>query len=312
MHLRHSEGYETMKKIFFIVLIIVAASVIGALYFSREAIVEKVSQPVVEEEKKVWQEKTQQLEKEITALKEEIQKTEPSVPQEKLSEAFGKLPQVAPQQKEDSCKELNARALKFFNYLDQKGYLKGLAITGSAHEHFIKVAGLLETSRPVISGETQDLYVLMRNIAHFYRVLGEKDIKLIIAIVSGEAEIMEPTLKLFFEWINPREQCTEKDTIRLSPEALYDYASFFINTIAGHSYLARRELRVRTLALYYGVLILDTANEQGLNKYGIDIRPHIASVMDDIEGQKGLLYRKDYINKLNDIKRKYERPGISG
>ena len=178
-------------------------------------------------------------------------------------------------------------------------------INGDAYEQYKKAIGLLEATRPLISGETQDLYTLMRNISFFYRVLGDKTIRVALAILSQESEIMEPTIQLFYDATNPWTGCGSVQPIGLSSEALYDYASFFINTIAGHAYLARRDLKVRTLGLYYSVLVIDKANENGLNKYGIDVRPAINSLLEDLESQRGLLYKKDYVSTLTELQKKY-------
>ena len=71
-------------------------------------------------------------------------------------------------------------------------------------------------------------------------MLGDKTIKVALTILSQESEIMEPTIRLFYDATNPWTGCSSEQTVGLSSEALYDYASFFINTIAGHAYLARR------------------------------------------------------------------------
>ena len=298
-----------MKKTVTVLIIIVLATA-GALYFSKRTIVETVSRPAVEEEKKEWQEKTRELEKKIAELQDEVKKNEALVPQEKLSEAFGDAAALPAQEKENRCQQLNQQTAKFFSYLNDKGYVKAQGINGDAYEQYKKAIGLLETTRPLISGETQDLYTLMRNISFFYRVLGDKTIRVALAILSQESEIMEPTIKLFYDATNPWTGCGSVQTIGLSSEALYDYAGFFVNTIAGHAYLARRDLKVRTLGLYYSVLIVDKANENGLNKYGIDIRPAITSLLEDIESQRGLLYKKDYVNTLTGLQKKYAGPQL--
>jgi len=285
-----------------IVIIIVLAAAAGAFYFSKKT--------TVEQEKKAWQEKTRKLEKKVTELQDEIKKTEPSVPQEKLSAALGETAALPAQEKEIRCQQLNQQTKKFFSYLNDKGYIKAQGLGGDASEQYKKAIGLLETTRPLISGETQDLYTLMRNISFFCRVLGDKTIRVALAVLSQEADIMEPTIKLFYDQTNPWTGCSGEETVGLSPEALYDYASFFINTIAGHAYLARRDLKVRTLGLYYSVVIIDKANENGLNKYGIDIRPAITSLLEDIESQRGLLYRKDYRNTLTELQKKYAGPQL--
>ena len=293
-----------MKKTVAVLIIIVLAAA-GAFYFTKRTIVETVSRPAVEEEKKVWQEKTRELEKKITELQDEVKKNEALVPQEKLSEAFGDAAALPAQEKENRCQQLNQQTAKFFSYLNDKGYVKAQGINGDAYEQYKKAIGLLETTRPLISGETQDLYTLMRNISFFYRVLGDKTIRVALAILSQESEIMEPTIQLFYDATNPWTGCGSVQTIGLSSEALYDYASFFINTIAGHAYLARRDLKVRTLGLYYSVLVIDKANENGLNKYGIDVRPVINSLLEDLESQRGLLYKKDYVSTLTELQKKY-------
>lgn len=298
-----------MKKTFTVVVIIVLAAA-GAYYFSKKTIVDTFSRPAIEDEKKAWQEKTKQLEDKLAALQEELKKTEPVVAPEKLSEAFGESDVLTAQGKEDRCLQLKQRVEQFFNYLDKKGYVKAQGMGGDAYGLYKKTIELLETTRPLVSGETQDLYTLMRNISFFYRVLGDKPIRVALAILSHESEIIEPTIKLFYEQTNPWTGCGNEEKMTLTPEALYDYASFFINTIAGHAYLARRDLKARTLGLYYSVLIVDKANDNGLNKYGIDIRPAVTSLLEDIESQRGLLYRKDYLNTLATLQKKYAGPQL--
>jgi hypothetical protein len=297
----------TKRTILFIAAILII-SLAAAVYLSKKTIVQKISEPAVEQEKKAWEQKKQTLEQEIATLKDEINKEQPALSPDKLREAFGETPQVPQLQKESPCADLKMQGLQFFSYLDQKGYFKAQGIEKSAYEQFTDITGKLESSRPLISGETQDTYMLMRNIAYFYRVLGDKNSKAIISILSKEQDIIEPTIKIFYAWINPWSNCSIRDGVHLSPEAFYDYASFFLNTVSGHSYLARRNLKMRTLVVYYCVLIVDKANEQHLNKYGIDIRPYIDASHNDIESQRGLAYKNDYLQTLDGLKKKYEQP----
>ena len=90
-----------------------------------------------------------------------------------------------------------------------------------------------------------------------------------------------------------------------SAEVMYEYASFFLNTLSGKSYLLRRDSKVRILTSYYCVLILDMANDETLNKYGIDIRPYIDSTIQDMNNQKRLVYRRPYLETLAGLKKKY-------
>ena len=63
---------------------------------------------------------------------------------------------------------------------------------------------------------------------------------------------------------------------------------------------------MRILTSYYCFLILDKANDETLNKYGIDIRPHIDFLSQDMGNQKGLAYKRQYLEKLTSLKKKYQ------
>jgi hypothetical protein len=110
----------------------------------------------------------------------------------------------------------------------------------------------------------------------------------------------------FFSFYTSDKCCKEELQGCPSMGLLYEYAGFFMNTMAGRSYLLRRDSRIRILTTYYCVLILDKANEQILNHNGIDIRPHIDFSINDISNQKNLIYRKQYLTKLQSLKEKYK------
>jgi len=145
----------------------------------------------------------------------------------------------------------------------------------------------------------------MKNTAHFYRELKGKRITLVKDILNEEKDAIEPLSELFYEWImaGVREGRPE---IQTSPKDLYIYASFFLETLGGKAYLARRDSRTRILIKYYSILILDEASRKGLNHYGIDILPRVTLLMDDISNQKGLEYRDRYLNALNRIEKEYK------
>jgi hypothetical protein len=86
---------------------------------------------------------------------------------------------------------------------------------------------------------------------------------------------------------------------------LYDYAGYFLNTLGGRSYLLRRESKVRMLVNYYAILIIDRANDEKFNQYGIDVRPYIDYLFYDISNQKGLTYRERYLTRLTILRDKY-------
>jgi hypothetical protein len=90
-----------------------------------------------------------------------------------------------------------------------------------------------------------------------------------------------------------------------SLETLYEYAGFFLNTLGGRNYLMRRNAQLRILASYYCLLILDKANDETLNRHGIDMRPHIKRLLSEINSTKSLIYKKRYVKRLNTLEAKY-------
>ena len=72
--------------------------------------------------------------------------------------------------------------------------------------------------------------------------------------------------------------------------------------------MLRRDSKVRILILYYCVLIIDEVNINGVNSYGIDIRPHLKFISEDMIHQKGLNYENLYIMKLETLRKKYRLP----
>ncbi len=294
------------KKIFIPVVIILFIAIAG-YFFLKDRIAEKIeetTQQAVSQERSQWQQKTEELEGKVALLEKEVRETVPAVDEEKLIEAFGKEPVETIEEKVEA-ERTGAKIINFFSYLDKKGYLKARGIDEDSSEYFRKLVDKLTKSRPVVSGETEDLYTLLKNITYFFRVLGRTDVQVIKDILKGEAELIEPTMKLFFEWIDLWNRVEEPEKITVQPEILYEYTCFFLHTIAGQSYLFRRDSKTRCLAAYYCVLILDKSNEDGLNKYGIDIRPHIDALMNDIQSHKHLADRIDYLSKLNNIRKKY-------
>jgi hypothetical protein len=165
----------------------------------------------------------------------------------------------------------------------------------------------LSKKPPIVTGEMKDLANLIRNMAHFYRVVGKKGIELSKMIIRNEPEVIEPVMAALFGWFTAGNCCNEKTKGCPSFEILYEYAGFFLNTLAGKSYLLRRDSKVRILTSYYCVLIVDRANDETLNRHGIDVRPHIDFLFYDIINQRVLVNKKQYLGKLVSLKEKYKR-----
>jgi len=297
-----------MKKWARIVGILVVLGVLGYLLYGQ---VVKWHEQAIEEsqeqKKEAWQRESERLEREINQLKEElVLKQEAKLPEEKLQEIFGEdgAGPVGVQGGSER-EEVDRKVKDFFAYLDDKDYIKAYGLEKGTFESFLGMADRLSKNPPVVSAELKDPFLLVRNVAHFYRVLGKRDLTLARDVLVNESEIAEPVGAILFEWALPEGPSEVGVDGRPSFSTLYEYAGFFLNSVAGGSYLLRRDSRVRILTTYYCVLIVDRANQEEANRHGIDIRPHIDSVAEEIGNQRGLVFQKDYLDTLADLQEKY-------
>ena len=260
------------------------------------------------QEKKVWQDKTESLVTKISDLEDQItQLKAQSIPKEKLAEVFGEEPlEVPAETQEDSLEELERQIAAFFAYLDSKDYVQSYKFNGGTYHQYELAVQKLSANFPVITGETDSLYHLFLNIAHFYRVLGKKRVYLIRDILQNESEITESLMKTFYRWYTFDRQTPGNLKGRPELRVLYQYAGYLLKTLGGRSYLLRRDSKTRVLTTFYCVRILDLANDKGLNSDGIDIRPHIEMTFNDISSHLGLIHQKEYLSQLEDLKRKYK------
>lgn len=242
-------------------------------------------------------------------LREELKLREGVVvSKEKLLEVFGEaLEGNTDKDKEIGFNDINRQITAFFSYLDGKDYIAAYGLENGTYSEFRRVLKDLSSNRPVISGETDSLHVLYKNMSYFFRVLGLKRINLIKDILNNESEIIESVAGTFYLWFTIDYGMDEINKNRPSLQFLYTYSGYFLNTLAGKSYLLRRQPMVRLLTTYYCVLILDRANDLYLNTNGIDIRPHITLLLTDIKNQMGLMNKVQYTAELERLSEKYER-----
>jgi hypothetical protein len=203
------------------------------------------------------------------------------------------------------CEKVDAQMVSFFNYLDSRSYLSARQIEGSSADFFRECAAMLMNNPPVNIGEMQELFRLVKNVTHFYRVLGKKRLMVVKDIMASEDRVLEPAMAVLYANIAKCGKPLAGDEQPLSMERLYDYASYFLNTLGGRSYLLRRESKMRMLVNYYAILIVDRANDEKFNRYGIDVRPYIDFLFYDISNQKGLTYRERYLTQLTALSNKY-------
>jgi hypothetical protein len=273
----------------------------------------------VKKEQALWQEKTNKMEEEINTLKDELASTKgQQVPEEKLAVIFGEGDQknsqnrvkdtIESEKKQPGFPDIERRIKAFFLYLDDQPYVQSYNFPKGTFDQYQIACEKLSSKLPIVTGEMQSLYNMVRNVAHFYRVIGKKRVFLTKQILENESEVIESVMKTFYHWFTMDDGGAATLDGRPSMTTLYEYSGFILNTLGGRSYLLRRGPKVRSLTTYYCVLILDKANEEELNSKGIDIRPYIKSSLLEIKNQIGLIYQEEYITKLSELSMKYH-PG---
>lgn len=194
----------------------------------------------------------------------------------------------------------------FFQQLDQRAYLKAYKITLSSRKHFAQVAQRILDRPPVVSGETRDLFTILQNTAHFFRIIGRENTLAIKAILDHEGDNIEDMLVHLSTLSDSPHLLNEYFGIRLNRDSLYDYAGFFLSTIGGRLYVFRRDVSTRLLVSYYSVLLVYEADRQGLNRHGIDLRQHVDAVITEMENTGAVLHHRErYLDKLYDIREQY-------
>ena len=295
---------ERVIKVGIVVVILGIAAYFGYNLFSswhKESLETAKRQERVE-----WEKRTKGLMEKVTGLEEELTSIKgESIPEQKLKEVFGPESPVIIEEKALSFEEIEQQIKAFFTYLDEQDYVQAYELKGGTYQQFQLVLKKMAANLPNVTEETASLYNLYRNMAHFFRILGKKRVNLIRDILQNEGEILESALQTFYQWATyePGEPAmTGQPTLK----SMYAYSGFFLNTLAGRSYLLRRDSKIRILTTYYSVLILDKANDEQLNPAGIDIRPHIELLRNDLQAQIGMIQQKQYLSQLEQLADKYK------
>jgi IS1 family transposase len=252
-----------------------------------------------------WEKRTKELMEKVTGLEEELTSMKgESIPERKLKEVFGSDSAVVKEEEPLGFEEIEQQVRAFFTYLDEQDYVQAYQFKGGTYQQFQLVLQKLSEKPPSITEETASLYNLYRNMAHFFRVMGKKRVNLTRDVLQNEDEILESAMQTFYRWATD-ETADKQKSGQPTLKTLYTYSGFFLNTLGGKSYLLRRNSKIRLLTTYYSVLILDRANDQQLNPAGIDIRPHIEFLLNDLQNQIGLIHQKQYLSELEQLADKY-------
>ena len=249
----------------------------------------------------------QKMEADLEALRAQLETERQARPGDEVYPTVFDTP--APEREADNapvdCGKVEAQMTSFFSYLDSRTYLANRELEGGSTGFFRDCATRLTADPPVNIAEMKDMLRLVKNVTHFYRVLGKDRLLLAKDILASEDRVLEPAMALFYARLVECAQPLPGETKALSLERLYDYAGYFLNTLGGRSYLLRRESKIRMLVNYYAILIVDRANDEKFNRYGIDVRPYIDYLFYDISNQKGLAYRERYLTRLTALRDKY-------
>jgi hypothetical protein len=64
------------------------------------------------------------------------------------------------------------------------------------------------------------------------------------------------------------------------------------------------------LVSFYAVVTIDRANSRGDGGHGIDLRPAIRSLIEELDnGGRRLRWKDEYLDVLYDLQEKYNEPG---
>lgn len=207
----------------------------------------------------------------------------------------------------DTC-YVSATAIEsFFSTLDTRDYIKDFQLDKPSNIYFPELIQNLVNNPPIVSGETDDLFTILQNTAHFFRILGKKNIFVLKGILDRERETFEHTLKDFYLLTDEPACLKENFNFTIGQEELYAYAGFFLNTMGGRLYLFRRDSMSRMVVNYYAILSIEKANLEGRNMYGIEIKDAIDNLIIEIESSRiKLKLRDEYLDTLYDLKVKYQ------
>ncbi|MDD5476421.1 MAG: hypothetical protein PHU03_07925 [Syntrophales bacterium] len=230
----------------------------------------------------------------------EIREKEPMIVREAPPPAEEISPLEPPLEKKDYYHYLE-QLRSFCDYLDGSNYIMEYGVEEGTYLRLLSIIKKLSKSGPVIVGETLDADRLAANLYHFYRILGKNDALLAASILTREREKMEPLMALLYQWItmDMDQEIPEADT---SIEALYRYGAFFLVTLGGKSYLARRDSKTSFLVRYYSLLIVEWADREMKNPYGIDVLFHLDMLVTDMVLMGNLEKRSNYEEKLRQLR----------
>jgi hypothetical protein len=210
--------------------------------------------------------------------------------------------------KEDSsCLQPTRQLDRFYKHLDKQPYMAGYELTTSSQKHFTTLVKKLLANPPQVARESDDLYTILKNTAHFFRISGKNNIFMMKGILDHEKENLEQILADYYLLVTTPDCNQTPYASGIDSAALYEYSCFFLNTMGGRLYLFRRDSQSRMVVTYYAILLIDQANRQQNNRHGILLKPSVDMLIAEMESGGSALKRIDlYLDTLYDLKEKYQ------
>ena len=293
-------------SIFLTLVVIVIGATVALLVWNWDALVERISKKAVDAERQAWVERTQELEGIIRQM-EKGEETKPLLPTERLREVFGPASPlvrgVSP--KRITCRELEQSLRAFCDYLDATETLRSQKTSQQSWALLSDLLGMLERRLPNISGESHRPELVIQNSFYFFRLLRRAKVDLVRNVFKYEADLAEPLMGILYYWLVSGQQCDKPPSVPANLKVMYHYAGFFLNTLGGHSYLYRRDSRIRLLTIYYSILVIHEADLRGLNEAGLDLRFILPLLFSEIQSRNDLLYAEEYLQTLSKLQLHY-------
>lgn len=210
-------------------------------------------------------------------------------------------------QKVSVCDNPSKQLQKFYTHLDAQPYMADYSLATSSEKHFTALILKLLANPPQVTRESDDLYTILKNTAHFFRISGKDNILMLKGILDNEKSSVEQILGDYYTLVTTPECGTTPYASDIDHDALYEYACFFLNTMGGRLYLFRRDSLSRMVVTYYAILLVEQANLKNNNRHGIELRPAVDMLIAEMETGGSALKKSDtYLDTLYGLKEKYQ------
>ncbi len=205
------------------------------------------------------------------------------------------------------CDKAAENIRQFYLYLDQQEHIKSYELGTTSEDHFIKLILKLLDTPPQVTRETDDLYTILKNTAHFFRISGKENIMMLKGILDSERNRLEDLLADYYFLVTSPDCRSTPYGENINQNSLYEYGCFFLNTMGGRLYLFRRDSLSRMVVTYYAILLINNANELNNNHHGLHLKPAINMLIAEMEGSGASLQKQEiYLDRLYELKEKYQ------